>query len=483
MTTTPEIAQEYGPFISDYAGRGHFAHTDGPDSGDVTFWSGLCPDGRIVLACRDIIVDLGTDPSTLSFVGTTDTGLNFNTYGRLVVTRWKQQGGDSESLLLCTHIDVWTYSRLRERLHIWYGLTKFEFWGTEGYAITKSSAVLAISLNLHGSDSTYSALLVRRSDYEMKKSTLTAGHGIVPTAELELVLEPGDQPDNIDSVAADMCQILSIAKGTRIQWIYRRIVNENGTVLSTRHVHRVTSDYSASAIIGSRPRDGATMKQFIETAFPAFIRKRDSYELDKGVINTYLDAKSDHDFIESRELKFAVAVEMLAHANLRATSHQRYETILSRDDFQRCLPNLKTSIMTCLTADNVGRKAAKRIRDRAKELNSATFSDILDQLFRGIGLTVVRGDAKLFASCRNSLVHTGQSLSTNRPLDIDCPFAPWRAGSVQEYFFMQSLTDRTFLRLLDYDGPYLDCRIGWSDLEAHGPPIPRAHVNDPDNHQ
>lgn len=474
----PEVAQEYGAFVSAYSGRGHFAYTDGHGSDDVPFWCGQCPDGRIVLACRDIIVDLHTDPSTLSFVGTTDTGLNFNTYGRLVVARWKQQGGDSESLLLCTHIDVGTYSRLRERLHIWYGLTNFEFWGTEGYAITKSSAVLAIPLNLRGSDSTYSARLVRRSDYDMKESTLTAGHGIVPTAELELVLESGDQPDNIDSVAADMCQILSIAKGTRIQWIYRRIVNENGTVLSTRHVHRITSDYSASAIIGSEPRDGATMKQFIETAFPIFISKRNSYELDKGVINTYLDAKSDHDFIESRELKLTVVMEMLAHANLRATSQQRYKTVMSQDDFQRCLPNLKACIMNCLTAENVGRRTAKRIRDRAKELNNATFADILDRMFRGIDLTVVQGDAELFVSCRNSLAHTGQSLSTNRPPDTVCPFAPGSAGYMQEYFFMQSLTDRAFLRLLDYDGPYLDCRIDWSDLAVYGPPIHRAHVND-----
>jgi hypothetical protein len=478
MTTIPEIAQEYAPFISDYTGRGHFAHTDGHDSGDVTFWSGQCPGGRIVLVCQGIIVNLDTDPGTLSFVGTTDTGLSFSTNGRLVVTRWTQQGEDKETLLLCTQIDVGTYSPLRERLHIWYGLTNFEFWGTDGYAITPSSAVLAIPLSLHGPDSAYSARLVRRSDYRAQVSLLAAGHGIVPTTELELVLELGDQPDNIDSIAADVCQILSVAKGTRIQWIYRRIVNGNNATLSTRHVRRVTSDYSTSAIIGSMPSDGATMKQFIETAFPAFISKRDSYELDRGVINSYLDAKSDHDFIESRELKLAVVMEMLAHANLRASSRLRYETIMSQDDFQNCLPDLETCVKSCLTAKDIGQKIARRIASRAKELNNAPFVDILDQLFRGIGLTVMPGDAKLFASCRNSLAHTGQSLSTNRPPDTACPFAPGLVGYLQEYFFMQSLADRTFLRLLDYDGPYLDCRIGWSDLDPRGPPIPRAHVND-----
>ncbi len=480
--TTPQIAQEYGPFISYYTGHGHLVDADGRESAEVSFWSGQCPDGRIVLVCQGITADLHVDSDTLSFTGTTSTGLTLNTNGRANVIRWTQHGEDKETLLLCTQIDVGTPSSLHEPLHIWYGLTNFAFWGTDGYTVNASSAVLAMPLNLHGSNATYSARLVRRSDYDLQQKILTAGHGIVPTTELELVLKPGDLPDSMNCVATDMCQILSIAAGTRIQWIYRRIVNEDGTVLSTRHVHRVTSNYSASAVIGAGSGDGTTMKTFIETAFPAFVSKRDSYELDKGVINTYLDAKSDHDFIESRELKLAVVMEMLAHAYLRATSGQRYETIMPQDGFQDCLPELKACVTTCLTARNICHGTATRIASRAKELNNVPFADILDRLFRGIGLAVVGGDAELFARCRNSLAHTGQSLSTNRPPNVVCPFAPGQTGYLQEYFFMQSLADRTFLRLLGYGGPYLDCRIAWNSSAVYGPPIHRAHVNDLDAH-
>ena len=476
--TIPEIAQEYGAFISVYSGSGHLTYADEHESDNVPFWSGQCADGRVLLVCQDIIVNPDTDASILSFVGTTDNGLSFGSHEGLSVILWEVQGERKGTLLLCTQVDIATLSPVYERLHVWYGLTNLELSGTEGYAVTESSAVLSTPLSLRASSRVFEARLVRRSDYSAQANILRAGHGIVPTAELEVILESGDQFDSIDSVAVDMCQILSIAKGTRIQWVYRRIANEHGAILSTQHVSSTPSNYSLAATIGSESRDGATMKQFIETAFPAFISQRDSFELDKGVINTYLDAGSERDFIESRELKLAVVMEMLAHANLRASSRLRYETIMSQDDFQNCLPDLETCVKSCLTAKNIGQQIAKRIASRAKELNNAPFADILDQLFRGIGLTVMPGDAKLFASCRNSLAHTGQSLSTNRPPDTACPFAPGLAGYLQEYFFMQSLADRTFLRLLNYDGPYLDCRIAWSDLDPHGPPIPRAHVND-----
>lgn len=468
-----------------YSGRGHFVYADGRESDDAPFWSGQCSDGRIILACRDIVLSPRADPSTLSFVGTTDTGLSFNSYEGLDVTQSTQHGEDKETLLLCTQIDIGTYPSVHERLHIWYGLTNFRFVGTDEYALTKSSHVPAMSFELQRPDGTkHCARLVQRTDYDKQESILRAVHGIAPTAEFEVSLEPSEQPNDIDNIATDMCQILSIARGTRIQWIYRRITNENREALSTQHTKHFTSNYSASHIIGFGLKDSVTMKQFIEIAFPAFISKRGPYELDKGVINTYLDAKSDHDFIESNGLKLAIVMEMLGHANLRAKGLERYEKIAPQNDFENCLDDLETTIKDYLTSRDLKPKTAERIAGKAKELNNAPFRDILDQLFKSISLNVVRsgkdimGDAELFAGCRNSLAHTGQFLSTKRPPGKPCPFAQGWPGNKQEYFFMQSLVDRVFLRLLDYDGPYLDWRVAWSDLQANSLPIPREHVKD-----
>jgi hypothetical protein len=226
------------------------------------------------------------------------------------------------------------------------------------------------------------------------------------------------------------------------------------------------------------------MKRFIETAFPAFISKRDSFELDKGVINTYLDAKSEYDAIASNGLKLAIVMEMLAHANLRVNGLEKCEKIVPQNDFEDCLDGLETTIEDYLTSRNLKPKTAKRISHRARELNNSPFENILDQLFKSIGLDVVRsdkntiGDAQLFADCRNSLAHTGQFLSTKRPLGRPCPFAANWTGNKQEYFFMVSLVDRVFLRLLNYDGPYQDWRVAWDDLAVNSPPVSRAHVND-----
>lgn len=483
--TVPREARRYGTFITTYSGHGHFVYADGHESDDAAFWSGQRPDGRIVLACRGIVLSLRIDPSTLSFVGTTDTGLSFNSYGGLDVTRSMQHGEDKETLLLCTQVDIGTCPPLQERLHIWYGLTNFRFWGAEEYALTKSSHVPAMSFNLQRSDGTmYRARLVRRADYDKQESILRAVHGIAPTAELQISLEPSDQPSDIDSLATDMCQILSIAQGTRIQWIYRRITNENRRVLSIQHIRHFTSNYSPSQIIKSQPGDTTTMKRFIETAFPAFISKRGPYELDKGIIDTYLGAKSEYDITASNGLKLAIVMEMLAHANLRANGLEECEKIVPQNDFENCLDGLETTIEGYLTSRNLKPKTAKWISHRARELNNSPFKDILDQLFKSIGLDVVKsnkntiGDAQLFADCRNSLAHKGQFLSTTRPPGKRCPIAQGWPGNKQEYFFMVSLVDRVFLRLLNYDGPYQDWRVAWDDLAVNSPPISRAHVND-----
>jgi hypothetical protein len=220
------------------------------------------------------------------------------------------------------------------------------------------------------------------------------------------------------------------------------------------------------------------MKQFVEAAFPAFQSNRGSYGLSEGVLDTYADAKSEHEFIVSNGLKLAVVMETLAHANLRAKHLERYETIVPQDAFQTYLQDLEDTIEGYLISRDMKPKTARRISKRAKELNNAPFKDILAQLFKSVDLRTVKGDADLFADCRNSLAHAGRFLSTTRPPDKRCPFAQGWAGNKQEYFFMQSLVDRVVLRLLDYDGPYLDCRVRWEDMEAQRPPIPREHVND-----
>ena len=480
--TAPEEAQRYGSFISTYSGQGHFHYHDGRDSASIPFWAGQCSGGRVVLACQEIHLDLNAGTGLDSFVGETDTGLQFATGGRLRIEsnglRWtSQQGISLRTLVLPSLIVVDSHPLPADLANVSYGLVNFTFWGTEGYAWDESQGVLSIPLELHASDCVCKAWLVRRPDYSTQESNLRAVHGAVPTAELRLRLSPSLPLAAADDLASDLCRVLSIAKGTRVQWVYRHLADENQRVFSTQHVGRIAANYSVSQVIGSTADDGTVMQRFIETAFPAYITKRPSYGLDLGILDAYLDAKADSDFLNMKALKLVITMEMLAHAHLRATSAEEFDMILSPDELRACRATLKTAVKEALRSHRVDASRANRIAGRVTELSRRPFEEILERLFSGVGLEISREDRKVFASCRNSLAHDGQFWSSKVPPGDNCPFVHGWEGNKKEYFFLESLLDRVILRLLEYDGPYLDWRLSSDDSASCHCPVRRPSVN------
>lgn len=238
------------------------------------------------------------------------------------------------------------------------------------------------------------------------------------------------------------------------------------------------SDYSVAQVIGSEPDDGPAMKEFVERALPAFIAKRSSYGLALGILDAYLDGKADSDFLNMKALKLVITMEMLTHGYLRANSATESETILSRGELSRCQATLRTAVKGILRDSGVSTGRANRIAGKVAELNRRPFEDILGQLLAGVGLTLSNEDRKAFASCRNSLAHDGQFWSSRTPRDDGCPFATGWQGNMQEYFFLESLVDRVILRVLDYDGPYLDWRPNPSEPVENQLPVRRQHVTD-----
>lgn len=483
MVTTPEEAERYGSFISTYSGQGHFHYRDGRESADMPFWAGQSSSGRVILTCQEIALDLDAGTRLDSFAGETDTGLKFATSGRLRIDsnglRWtSQQGVSQRTLVLPDSIAIESRPLPVDLTNVSYGLTNFIFWGTEGAAWDESQNVMSIPLGLPDSDRVRAAHLVRRPDYDAQESILRAVHGVVPTAELRLRINPSLPLAAADGLASGLCRMLSIAKGTRVLWIYRNLADEDQRVLSTQHIGRTAANYSASQVIGSATDDGPIMQRFIETTYPAYITKRHSYGLDLGILDAYLDAKADSDFLNMKALKLVITMEMLAHAHLRATHTQEFEMILSPDELRACRDTLKTAIKDALLSHDVDASRANWIKSRVAELAKRPFELILERLFGDVGLQISTEDRKSFASCRNSLAHDGQFWSSRTPRDDECPFAADWQGNMQEYYFLESLVDRVILRVLDYDGPYLDSRPDPNRPVQSQLPVRRQHVTD-----
>ena len=183
----------------------------------------------------------------------------------------------------------------------------------------------------------------------------------------------------------------------------------------------------------------------------------------RNVIDSYLDAKSEGDFLEMRGVKLAVAVEMLKASFIEATGHPEY--MMDPEEFALLLPDLKAALKSSVGAalNSPQRRCAY---GHLQSLNRLQFREVLKPLCDFLGLEVNDEDLSLFVKSRNNLIHHGRFTSDRRyKLEGTGNFN----DSTQEYFWLAHFVDRLFLRLVDYDGPYFD----WS---TPGPPVLRERV-------
>lgn len=86
-------------------------------------------------------------------------------------------------------------------------------------------------------------------------------------------------------------------------------LDEAGSCVARTHASTVTKPYCPLAVID--PTVDSDTKRFLEQTYPVYISKRNDYRLNRGTIDAYLDAKAENDYLETRAVKLAVAMEML----------------------------------------------------------------------------------------------------------------------------------------------------------------------------
>jgi hypothetical protein len=215
----------------------------------------------------------------------------------------------------------------------------------------------------------------------------------------------------VTEVVDDLCYILSVARGTKVQWVYCDQYNENKDLILRTHSSRITKPYSPIKIIHPVAGGGGETKNFIEQAYKVYVEKRESFKLHKGTIDAYLDAKAEHDFLEMRGAKLAVTMEFL-----------------------------------------------KTVFRKAMNIKDGSFKSLIENLCNSINLSVSQKEIDLFVKCRNSLIHEGEFYCKTATPEQRKRCKPLNTQT-EEYLFLVNFLDRVFLKLLGYSGPYIDWRV------------------------
>jgi hypothetical protein len=269
--------------------------------------------------------------------------------------------------------------------------------------------------------------------------------------------------EQIITIIDNICYLLSIANGTKIQWISYKFYKDS--YLHEKYLNKVTSSYTPFFIIAP---DINSIKNFIETVYSIFIERKDTYHL-KWIINAFLDSKSEGRYLGTRGLRAVVVMEMLRGYFLKTRNID--DDIFQPIVFKKIKKNIKKEIERTLEYDiknNVDLSVEKKMLfSKIPELNRKPFKEILIRFLESINFDVEKenDNIKCFIKSRNALVHRGQFF-----YDIynesDCKYK----SSFEEFTFIINFIDKVILKLIGYSGLYQNLyqtiqKGGWREYE------------------
>ena len=458
------LLKDYGNCLCEYHGKGVIRLEDGKKF-DCLFEAGQLTNGQVLLLC-DFLPPLPTylSISAIKFEGTTSDGF------RICATEAFSETSYLPDIPLDHSSGVWAAFHIHkiivqiaedgrsQSLH--FGVTNLEFIGTQPTRGPDNSFYLTLSLDLQA-DSRSTRLLIKPLDLNGKiMKHIRTLKDIDVSGEIIAEIPVDGDVAMVTEVVDDLCYILSVARGTKIQWVYCDSYDASGKLLSRDLCSRITKPYCPLNIIHTLAGGGKETKAFIERAYPAYVNKRERYKLDKGTIDAYLDAKAEADYLEMRGVKLVVAMEMLKAVVFELPCAFVKEYVITDQKFKELAPTLCRAVDDVLQKENIDKDSRRTICNDKKvlELNRRSFAHFSRKLCRHVGLEVKENEIRQFVEFRNKLVHRGRFYCTIATPEERNQCMPLPSES-HEYLFLVNFLDRVFLKLLGYSGPYIDWRV------------------------
>lgn len=460
--------KDYGEFISVYRGSGIVSIIDGSGKKpyQCSFEAGQMDNGDIILICHDI-------PAGFSF---------FFRYG---VQAKKFEGKTNEgnliwsnepkkSLLQLEYLNPpenWLYDEnlaleltelsitfSKEQYHeIHFGICNFQFDEHDTLENGKDINNVVIPLI---EDEKIEISLKKLEDYDKKINRILILKNIDVTCELVLNIFNNGDLNKIITLADDICLLLSLKNGTKISWIYYNVYDKHGKTIFRNHTSKVTKVYQPLNIFYFKGKHTIHTKEFLETSYLHYRKYRDLLKLNRGVIDAYLDAKAESDYIETRGGKIALAIEFLKNEYLSSKGEDS-EYIIPPENFEKYSQSIKQVMVCTLKLQGLTENdKINAISDENKinQLNRRSFRSIFNEIIKHFDINISPDEITLFIKCRDSLVHRGNFYcKTCRPDErkVCEPLLSYRS----EYFFMVNILDRIFLRILGHDDKMI--KVDW----------------------
>ncbi|MHA1522665.1 MAG: hypothetical protein ACTSRK_21065, partial [Promethearchaeota archaeon] len=308
---------DYGEFISVYSGCGTLSITDGAGekSYECSFEAGQRIDGDIILLCHDLypafsfLFRFGMQAK--KFEGKTKDGhlirSNESKTSLLQINYPKSKNAlyDQNLVLRLTELSI-NYSE-EKCFEVRFGICNFKFDENDTIDKGKKSDKVILPIGEENIEISFKKV----SDYDDKINRISTFKTIDVTCELVLKISNRSDLSKLITLIGDICFLLSVKNGTIISWIYYDIRQKNGKSIFRKHASKVTKAYQPLNIYYLNKTDAVQTKEFLESTYPHYLKYRDLFKLNCGVIDAFLAAKAETDFLETRAGKMALAIEFL----------------------------------------------------------------------------------------------------------------------------------------------------------------------------
>jgi len=318
-----------------------------------------------------------------------------------------------------------------------FKITNFKFIGNQPYKVNETSTQAELKISINGID-----IIIRPvSSYNKIIKDIEYTHNVAVTADL-LIEGNIENKDNTIQIVDNICSLLSLAKGTKINWISYTIENNNGEVLKKYYSNRVTKSYSTLRLISyENPND---LKKYLESTYINYIDKINDWKFNI-IIEEFIDAVKEGDYLELRGLKLAATMEFILG---KYKSLNDCEFYIPKDEYnEKKIDSKIKKALKCKLSDILTNKQIGSLSKGTKGLNRLIFKDSLIKLYESLKFTLSKEETEKiesFKKLRNNLVHRSD-------------FQPFEEkNSCNNFRFMLAFVSKIILGLLGYVGNYLD---------------------------
>lgn len=269
------------------------------------------------------------------------------------------------------------------------------------------------------------------------------------TCEIWAEISQTKEIKQMEKMVGDLCFVLSIASGSKVQWIYRDLHCGDARISS---LNRLVPDkpYSSRSIIDNKT-DPQTMASFVETAYSSFVSNIERFGEVNGVprimaaIDTFIDARIGPDFLQIKGIKFASTMEIIKEMLQVWMPKKKY---LSGSKFKKMSDEIRGALKPILSK-YLPELRPEEAFESFSDINRPSFRTILENGFNQMEFSVKESELDLFVKSRNSLIHQGRFYCETATSNQKKACKPLRDIN-EEYMFISDFLSKVFLVLFRY---------------------------------